>query len=345
MALALFTRHDEASHARYQQLKQLARSQRRVMLGAPGTVKQRTRRGTEYWVREYLREDARKDDEHIGTVADVASGRLKEVRAEIDLAKALISGSSVMRLFGYERVERRTAAVLAAIFNHGLFDAGLTLVGSHAYGILLNEAGITAGGYTTRDVDLARAEPLSIVLRADSDFGSILNASGLRFAPVPGLPSHRGSASFKLPGAEALRVDLLVPGTVLGHVLPIEELGAHGQAIPLLEFLVKDPITAVALAPNHVIPVKVPSPERFAVHKLYSSQSRKTDRDKIRKDLRQSAVLAAALEEDRPGALEDAFRALPAKGRPTARRGARAAAGLLESNARAREVLERIARR
>jgi hypothetical protein len=50
-------------------LKQLARTQRRVLPGAPGLLKRRTRAGTEYWVREFNRTDGRKTDEHIGTSA------------------------------------------------------------------------------------------------------------------------------------------------------------------------------------------------------------------------------------------------------------------------------------
>jgi hypothetical protein len=308
-------------------------------------LKRRTRRGTDYWVREYLRADGRKDDEYIGTVADVQPGRLKEIQAEMELAKGLTAGSSTMRLFGYQRVERKTAAVLAALYNHGLFHAGLTLVGSHAYGVLLNEIGILAAGYATQDIDVARAQPLAIALAPGMDFCALLNASGLEFAAVPGMPSHQPSASFKLPGAEGLRVDLLVPGTVLGKVVAVKELHAHGQAIPLLEYLVKDAQEAVVLGPNHVVPVKVASPERFVAHKLYSSQSRRADRDKVRKDLWQAAVLAAAIEEDRPGAIQDAFRAMPAMGRGAARRGARAAAALVQSRPAAREILEKISGR
>jgi hypothetical protein len=79
-----------------------------------------------------------------------------------------------------------------------------------------------------------------------------------------------------------------------------------------------------------VIPIWVPSPERFAIHKLFSSQSRRTDRDKIRKDLEQAAVVAAAVEEETPGRLGQAYRRLPALGRSAVRKGADAAARLVE---------------
>lgn len=346
MAVKLFTRHDASSHARYQALKQLARTQRRVLQGAPGMLKRRTRGGTEYWVREFNRVDGRKADEHIGTVAGVDAARLEEIQAEIDLAKALMSGSSALRLFGYQRVERKTAAVLAAIFNNGLFQAGLTLVGSHAYGALLNEYGIAAPAYRTQDIDVARSQPLQIALPADTDFQRILNDSGLEFVAVPGMPSRQPSASFKVPGLDALSVDVLVPGETLGKVVAVAELRTHAQEVPLLDFLVEQPIQAIVLGPNHVVPARVPAPERFVLHKLMSSQSRKTDRDKIRKDLEQAAVLAAAMEEDTPGSLEETFRTMPAAGRPAAKRGAKAAAKLLEdSHLPAYEGLDRIARR
>jgi hypothetical protein len=339
LAGPLFARHDPASHARYQALKQLARSQRRVLPGAPGTLKRRERRGTEYWVREFNRADGRKADEHVGTVAAVAAAELEALRAGIELARALVAGSSALRLFGYQRVERKPAAVLGALFNHGLFRAGLILVGSHAYGSLVNELGIAAPAYATQDIDLARGRPLELALPGDVAFESILADSGLAFVAVPGMPSRRPSASFKLPGADALSVDLLVPGVSLGRIVPLAELQTHAQEIPLLDFLVAEPIDAIALAPNHVVPVKLPAPERFVVHKLLSSQSRRTDRDKVRKDLEQAAVLAAALEEDRPGIVRDAFKALPAAGRAAAKRGAAAAVRLLDSHPAARESL------
>jgi len=315
MAQLLYRRHDPASRTRYQDLKQLARSQTRVLAGTPGTLKQRARR---YWVREYIRADGRKVDEYLGTEAP-----LDAVRAEIELAKALAAGSSTLRVFGYQRIERKPAAVLAALFNRGLGRAGLALVGSHAYGALLNDLGVIAPGYRTQDLDVARAQPLALALPEGTTFRDILNESGMEFVAVPGMPSHRPSASFKLP---------------------VKELGAHAQAIPLLDFLIEEPVDAVVLSPNQVIPVRVPAPERFALHKLFSSQSRKSDRDKVRKDLEQAAVIAAALEEDAPGALVDAFKSMPAVGKAAARRGARAAAKLLHgAHAEAEETLAAIA--
>jgi hypothetical protein len=346
-ARPLYRRHDAASQAKYQEAKQLARAQQRILSGTPGTLKQRTQSGKQYWVREHIRVDGRKTDEYLGPVASTGKAAVDRLRQEMEVAKALAAGSGQLRLFGYQRIDRKPAAVLALIFNKGLFQAGLTLVGSHAYGALLNELGITAPGYRTQDIDLARKQPLAVALPQGSGFAALLEETGLRFVPVPGMPSHRPSASFKLPGAEALAVDLLVPGKKLGEVIAVAELGAHAQSVPLLDFLLDDAIESIVLSPNQVIPVRTPSPERFALHKLYSSQSRRSaGRDKNRKDLEQAAVLAAAVEEEMPGRLSEAFGAMPAAGKPATKRGARAVLRLLgDAHPEAREVLLKIAAR
>jgi len=324
-----FARHDAAGQAKYQEVRQLARAQARVLAGTPGTLKQRTQSGRKYWVREHIRVDGSKVDEYLGPEGAVDRARLAALRSELELARALAAGSSKLRLFGYQRIDRKPAAVLEVFFNRGLTGAGLTLVGSHAYGVLLNELGVAAPVYRTRDLDVARAGVLAVALPEDKTFQQLLQETGLAFVPVPGMPSHKPSASFKLPGAEALAVDLLVPGRRAGDLVPVAELRAFAQSIPLLGFLIEDPVNAVALSPNQVVPVKVPAPERFVLHKLYSSQSRRTERDKVRKDLEQAALLAAVIEEDTPGGLRDAFRRVPAEGKAAVRRGAAAAARLL----------------
>ncbi|MEX2241180.1 MAG: GSU2403 family nucleotidyltransferase fold protein [Burkholderiales bacterium] len=324
-----YARHDAAGQAKYQEVKQLARAQARVLSGTPGTLKRRTQSGRQYWVREHIRADGRKVDEYLGAEAAVDRERLETLRAEIDLAKALASGSGKLRLFGYQRLDRKPAAVLEVFFNRGLIQAGLTLVGSHAYGVLLNELGVLAPGYRTQDIDVARARTLAIALPDDVSFQQLLRETGLPFVPVPGMPSRKPSASFKLRGAEALAVDLLVPGRNVGEILPVKELNAFAQAIPLLEFLIAEPIDAVVLSPNQVIPVRVPAPERFALHKLFSSQSRRTGRDKVRKDLEQAALLSAVIEEETPGRIGDTFRRVPAESKAAVKRGAAAAARLL----------------
>lgn len=327
----LFRRHDPSTQVRFQDTAQRARAQTRVLSGTPGTLKQRTQSGKRYWVREHIRIDGAKADEYLGPVAALAATRVAELRAEVELARALAAASAALRLAGFQRIERKPAAVLAVFFNRGLHAAGLTLVGSHAYGVLLNELGVIGPAYRTQDLDVARTQPLALALPENETFSAVLNESGLGFVPVPGMPSSRPSASFKLPGAEGLLIDLLVPGREAGKVVAVKELATHGQSIPLLEFLVAAPLESVVLSPNQIVPVRVPAPERFVLHKLYASQMRRGQPGKGRKDLEQAAVIAAALEESFPGKLKDAWKALPPAGRSAARRAAPIAAKALQA--------------
>ena len=57
--------------------------------------------------------------------------------------------------------------------------------------------------------------------------------------------------------------------------------------------------------------VRVPAPERYALHKLIVSQLRSKTSGKPEKDLRQAATLIEALAERFPGAIEDASQSLP----------------------------------
>ena len=328
----LFRRHDPSSQVRFQDAAQRARAQARVLGGSPGTLKQRTQSGKRYWVREHIRIDGAKTDEYIGAAAATGAGHLAQLRAEVALARSLAAASAALRLTGFQRIERKPAAVLAVFFNRGLHAAGLTLVGSHAYGVLLNELGVIAPAYRTLDLDMARSQPLALALPDDESFGAVLNQSGLGFVPVPGLPSSRPSASFKLPGAEGLLIDLLVPGREAGKVVAVKELATHGQTIPLLEFLVDEALESVVLSPNQIVPVRVPAPERFVLHKLYASQMRRAHPGKGKKDLEQAATIAAALQESFPGRLKDAWQALPSAGRGAAARAARIAAESLEND-------------
>lgn len=76
-----------------------------------------------------------------------------------------------------------------------------------------------------------------------------------------------------------------------------------------LDFLIYDEVNAVSLY-GMGIPINVPSPERFAVHKLIVSRIRvdtSFSQAKSRKDIRQSEALLEVLLEDRKENLRDVW--------------------------------------
>jgi hypothetical protein len=97
-----------------------------------------------------------------------------------------------------------------------------------------------------------------------------------------------------------LRVEFLTPNRggeeLSGKPAKMPALGGAG-AVPLrfLDFLIHDPIRTVMLHKGG-IPVLVPDPCRFAVHKLIVAARRPSGSQKDLKDLAQSDQLAAALQ-------------------------------------------------
>jgi hypothetical protein len=138
-----------------------------------------------------------------------------------------------------------------------------------------------------------------------------MQATGLPFCEVPGLPSSQPSTSIKLPGVQGLRVDILAPGTQLGQVVQIPELTWAAQAVPYYDYLLADPEPAALLAGGQCIPLRLPQAARMVWHKLYAASKRQRFPEKAAKDRQQAATLAAALAEHEAESLTTAFAAAP----------------------------------
>jgi hypothetical protein len=211
---------------------------------------------------------------------------------------------------GFATVDRKAYYTLASLHNHGLFRAGALLIGSHAYGALLNALGVRAIPYATEDVDIARREALA--LSGVPGFLEMLRATGIEFFEVPSLNRRMPATSFAEPGGARLRIELLVPSTNDDYpTIPVPELKAHAKGLPYLAYLLGASQEIPVLSSHGAVMVRVPIPERYAIHKLIVSQLRAKTSSKPEKDLRQAATLIEALVERFPGAVEDALRAVP----------------------------------
>ncbi len=85
-----------------------------------------------------------------------------------------------------------------------------------------------------------------------------------------------------------------------------------------MDYLIEDPIRVVALYGAGVL-VRVPTPERFAIHKLIVSQLRPIRSAKRVKDVEQARQLIAALRERDPESIDTAIEEARARG-PTWRK-------------------------
>ncbi len=105
-------------------------------------------------------------------------------------------------------------------------------------------------------------------------------------------------------------------------VLAVRELRTHAMGLPHLRYLVAETVEGLAMGRHGAVPVRIPHPERLALHKMLVSQLRAATSDKRMKDIEQAAVLVAILTEQAPTALAEAFAAVPRSAIEKTRRGA-----------------------
>jgi hypothetical protein len=329
----LTRRHEKAFSLLFAELGAAASEQSATFLGTPGNVTERTNEsGTRFWVHRYSNAVGRRQEVYLGRVDDHSvSARLDALQKRIEEANATIASVRVLARAGFATVDRKTHATLASLHNHGVFRAGALLVGAHAFGALVNALGVKTVPYATEDIDIARPEALA--LPELPAFLDMLRQTGIE---VPALDQREHATSFKEGGRSRLRVDLLVPSAGQDYsTVAVPELKTHAKGLPYLRYLLSDSQFVPVLSPHGAVLVRVPVPERYAIHKLMVSQLRAKTSTKSAKDLRQAAILIDAVVEGFPGAIEDALASVPKSAAKYVRRGVKALESYLPASAEA----------
>lgn len=305
---ALYREQELAFRTQYAELKERISIAGNLLPGTPGALALRRGTGHPYWYRVFYPAPGKQAEELVCKDGDDAA--VAAMRERMDFSEWVTTQLAALRKLGFQVGDKTVARVLVELHNRGAFEAGLVLVGTLGFMAWLNELGAIAVSARTLDIDLARRQRLK--LAAPLSFLSTLQATGLPFSAVPGLPSTQTSTSVKLPGVQGLRVDVLAPGKVLGAIVKLPELDWAAQTIPHYDYLLEAPEPGAALAGGHCIPVRLPQPGRLVWHKLYASLHRRGFPEKAAKDRQQALVLAAILADVEPHALRTAFGAMPA---------------------------------
>jgi hypothetical protein len=313
--MALFTPHSRALTLMYADLEGHALTQREVFVGTAGSVIERKNAaGFRFYAHQFYDADGAKRERYLaGPVgSQAADTAAEETRVRIRELKALVPQLRLLGREGYNLALPKTYGTVASLHNQGVFTAGALLIGSHAYGVLLNRLGARAVAYATEDIDIARGEALATEKLSDQAFVEMLRGSGVGFVDVPALDPRAPSTSWKERGRSHFHVDLLAPSpNETFPVVPVPELKAHALGLPYLGYLLAESQMAMLIAREGCCPVRVPLAERFAVHKLVTSRLRVGGGAKSEKDVFQAAVLCAVLAETQSGAVEAAVAALP----------------------------------
>lgn len=252
-------------------------------------------------------------DRYIGPDSEDLRQRIARMREDIEDDKSFERHCALLvaqlRAAGLATVDRQTGSILNAMARVGVFRLGGTLVGTHAFRLYGAELGLTFSGTlaVTQDVDIAAFENLKLAIDDQVDPSLAETFKSLSLEPAPGLDPKGRSTRWRLKGGGAM-VDFLAPRMQSkSEIVRLEPLNVYAQTLPFLNFLIAEPIPAVALYRSGVL-VQVPKPERYAVHKLIVAQRRTgPGLAKVVKDLAQAETLIRVLVEDRPQELAVAY--------------------------------------
>lgn len=338
MASTLFQTFSPALSTLFGSIDGHARAGAPVFAGSPGSIsKRRNQNGAEFYVHRFYGGAGTQQETYIGLVGE-SEDKVEVLRAQIEEVKALAPEIRLLVREGFQFVDPKTYATLVSLHSHGLFEAGATLIGSHAFGVLVNQMGIRAAAYATEDVDVARRGVLAFESIPQKNFLEMLRDSGINFVEVPQLNHKLPSSSFKQQGVSRFHVDLLVPSPDTEiRIVEVPELKAYATALPYLSYVLGQTQMATLISRDGCCPIRIPVAERFAIHKLVVSQLR-TNRDaKTEKDIFQASVVLAVLGDQFPGAIDAAVSDLPVSARKYLRSAIAPVLARLQAHPRAAE--------
>jgi hypothetical protein len=299
-----------AVHTAYQELLQA--HSLRALSNVPGKPFEKTISGKKYW---YARQriGTKTLDRYLGPDSAQLREQIERIRADLEDEKSFERRCAILvaqlRAAGLPAPDMQTGSILNAMSKAGVFRLGGTLVGTHAFRLYSAELGSPLSGIlaATQDVDVAAFENLKLAISDTVDPSLAEVFHDLSLEPVPNLDPKGRPTRWAMKDGGAM-VDFLAPRMQSKReIVRLAPLDVFAQTLPFLNFLIADPIPAVALYRSGVL-VQIPKPERYAIHKLIISQRRSgSDLGKSRKDLAQAETLIKILAENRPQELAVAY--------------------------------------
>lgn len=273
----------------------------------PATVK-----GRKYWYFDTPDGQGGTRRRYVGPAEDpdIAARVADHKRDKDDLRARRRMVNTLTREGGMIAPDAMSGDIVAALADGGLFRLRAVLIGTVAFqcysgllGVRLPMASILTG-----DADIAQDYAISREVE-DSlpPIVDLLQGVDASFRPVPHRSGVAASSAFQ--NAEGYRVEFLTSNR--GSDDYVEQPakmpalgGASADPLRFLDFLIRDPVRTMLLHRGGV-PVVVPDPSRYAVHKLIVASRRHVDGQgpsKREKDVRQAALIFQALQQTRRSA-------------------------------------------
>jgi len=306
-----FKRHSPTALAAYHDLVSLLLDE--AASDIRGTPTPRVRGTRTYWYDRY-RVGTANLERYLGEDSEALRRRIDDhERLRGDRDNRRRERTRLVRLLRSERfagMDGATGGLVAALARAGVFRLGGVLVGTNAFRVYEGELGFRLTldqSAATNDIDIASFEKLSLAL-GETVLPSIDRLlADFAFDAVPSLDPGRVWRWRQSTGQTM--VEFLTPSFDAAEGLrDLPAPGVTAQSLHYLNYAIAEPIPAAAVYRDGIL-VRLPRPERFAIHKLIVADRRAGGPDslKSRKDRAQAELLIAILAEDRPGDLREAY--------------------------------------
>lgn len=267
----------------------------------------RTIKGKKYWYLQYVIGASKKshylgpDSKDLANLVAAAKTKADEDEVNRPVRERLVAMGVAA---GLTTVSLAEARIYEALVQSGLFEAGATLIGTHAFLTLGNQLGVSWDTATrTEDIDVGHDPRFRLVTTdQNKDLGEELRKADRGFFAVPAFDRNKPSTRFRIRGKH-LSVSILTPalGKTDDKPVILPHLNVAAEPVRFLDYLLED--SQLAAVPHGAgLLVRIPHAGRFAIHKLVVSQRRPVmSASKSRKDVLQAAALIDSLREMRPG--------------------------------------------
>ena len=317
----LYTERPLSTQTAYAQLLDAALGAERVrgFSDLQGSFNEKMVKGRKYWYFQFTEPSGKLHQLYVGPDGEPVK-RLMAQKHSPSAAVALGPLARSAMVLGCDAVLPRHYRVIRRLADYGFFRAGGILIGTHAFLAFGNSLGVRWGDASrTQDIDFAHAGkklslllPNNVEVRTDEAITSL----EMGFLPVSGLSGKTGG-TYLIPSEPEFRLDFLTP-LHRGGDAPYKHPQLHVtlQPLPFMEFSLEKVEQTVLFCNEGAVLVNVPSPERYALHKLVVYGERTGSfRAKSAKDLMQSACLLNFLWDHRRESLNEALADILSRGK------------------------------
>ncbi len=321
--MSMYSELSASAQAAYSELYEAAqRSElRRSIASLNGTVQFKSVAGKRYAYFAYRDAlDGRVQQLYIGPDSPAIKALQAKAQSTVPTQQALTRQAGAALSLGCSGTVAKHFRIIRQLADARFFRAGGFLIGSHAFHALGNMLGVAwHDGSRTLDIDFAHAGSrghIAVALPAllDVDVHSAIDALKMGFLPYLNMRGD-ASGSYASPNEPDLRLDFLTPARRDERPVQDPVLKVTLQPIKFLDYLIEEPAQTLIMGDAGAVVVNIPSPGRFALHKLLVAAERPlSERAKSNKDIVQAATLLDYLLAQAPHELASAWSALDAKG-------------------------------